>query len=1344
MKFLNLLCKEINDVTQNTKIKDFMDNENCLVRIHVSSSDKKFALDLSKEIKKILPKANIVGTAVDGVLFEGEIYDDTHLISITSFEKVEIFTKLLSSKGFKAGEMTKAISSEVNLHSPSTVFLFLGEEIKDIYQMCQYLNTNCAESSFIGGVSGYLDKKTGKATTYVFNDKEIIEDGFVLAGISKEYVLSYTNAVVGHEAVSDVHTITETDGVYISKIDNQNTQDWMREKLGLEDLYINGEKSMDNDILLRMPFVLENEDGSSRILTFDENEKKFTPHYTYFNENQKFRVGYLSSIKSIEEWQNICLDLQSTSVEYMFSYSCLYRRIYLENLSKREMELFPKESIAGAFLRGEIGTKNSQTRYYNGTCSFITLADEESYIDTNFNALNRIAELNDNVKLVNALNQAASKKTAINDLILDDINLMRNVENSSEKSMIDFIRESEKDNYSKICVITNRVFDNKRNKVIGTKQKEISDDLLAKSIDFLKKEYKNFKFEVYRYNKESFFIIINEVKNDAKVIEITQSLYNYINTVNSQEKNFKIFNSMTIALKLERIQKLVLSQNSANIEEYKNTFNIFSEKDEVLSLQEEFELASDLKEVVKNESVMPYVQGIYDNVNGGFYAYEVIMRLMATSGEVLFPEHFLETAKKHGVYLDLSYILVDKVLDFAKNREEKILINISVMDIESEKFAKMVFSKLSEMKNPENIVFEVCDLSLCKDMEKLKLFLFKLQKLNMKFAVDNFEITDYDIIRENEIDVRYLKITSSYLSDTSEQSKADNIFAATKKLNAELMVKHVETAAMQKQVLSYSIKYTQGFFFSRPVSIEETHAMLQNKLDDEKDTEINLEDNLTYKADRKSKVFVYSGIAVFMILSIIATIFFTRKNIQLVTDLNDTFLIELATGLTEQVSVQMKDSKEFLILAGEFVSSDGYEKEALIENLETISTQSTFDEIYISFDGEMPINYKNEDLLMDIDSFYGNAVKDDVLISSPMQEVSKSAKSEFFIMSYPILNGSIKVGEIYGVYYTNDFASVLDLTVFGGEAFFHLCEVDGAAVVISGDNNNLFQGGDMYTFIDSLDMTNDNTSNSIKLDMENSVPVLLKYKINGQERTAAMIRVEGTDWCVISIMIDDVMNSIQTEIYDNIFNFVAFVFAIFVLYSVILIELERRNKKELYKALESSNLLANSLQTNMEMDSLTRTFSRSAIEEKISTIINKPQETQQSAVVLLDVDNFKSVNDTYGHKTGDLFLQELTSAVKRSLRGGDIIGRIGGDEFVILLSDIGDLQITKSILSRILENVNKIEIKGVSLDQVSISAGVAIVPKEGIDYDEISTKADKALYLAKLAGKNKFMIYDEI
>ncbi len=1341
MKTLNVLYNSIDDLISNNKIDDFYDDENCLVRIYVSSDSKAFAKDSALIIKNKLPKAKIIGICVDGVLFDGDIHKTSHLISIISLKKAEVFTKLVSCKDFEKNQIAKEISKEVNKFSPSSVFLFLGSKNEEIYKITQYLSKNSKEVTFTGGVAGYLDKKTDKVTSFVFDDKEIIEEGFVLAGISKEYVLSYTNTVVGHEAVSDVHTITKCDGVFIDEIDNLNAIDWIKEKIGIDNIYKSMSESLENNILIRLPFVLEGEDGSSRILNFDLDKQKLTPHYTLLNDNQEFRVGYLSPLKSIEEWQSICIDLQKSSAEYIFAHSCMYRRIYLENLSKKELMAFKEANICGAFLRGEIGTKNGKTRYYNGACTLITLAEERKFININLEAFNDVVKLNDNIKLIEDLKEVSSDSNPIiNNLIFDELNSEDFNYKDSAKTMLDYIKNTQKNEYSKICVVTNEVLNIDFTPITSLKQREYSSVFLENAKEFFKNNYPDTDIKFYRYNKSSFFFMINEVKSEVRVIEMTQKLYTHLNKLSAKYSEVKVFNKLTISLGLKRIQKLLLSQPNLRESGYKNSFNIFSDKDETMSLQKEFDIVSELKEIVENETVMPYVQGIYDNINGGFFAHEVIMRLISPSGEVLFPETFLEISKKYDIYLDLSYILVRKVLDFVKDSEKIVLINISIKDIESEEFSNMVFSKLSKMKNPQNIIFEVCDLSLCNDIEKLKLFVFKLSKLKMKFAVDNFEIKDYQILNNSDIKVDFIKITSAYLNDEDANlNQEENIFSISKKLSAELMVKHVETAAMQKQVLSHSIKYTQGFFFSRPVYIDDNNAMSENNNED-----INNNENETHKIEYKNlkakeKVFIYSGIFILIILSVISTIIFTTRNMNLVTQMNDVFLEELATGLSIQISDHMENAKENLALTSVAVLNNASSEEEILDNLAIVSGITNFDDIYISFDSKTPINSEGEELDIDVDSIYND---NGFLVSSPLKD--SVTGREFFVMGMPVFLENEKVIEVFGVYYLENFSSILNLKIFDGEAFFHICEVDGTPVVLSGNDDNLFLDGDMYSFISSLDITNGHTISSIKEDMENSESVLLKYSANNQERTAVMLRIEGTDWCIVSIVLDDVIEIMQNTINSNTLNFVVFVLIIFILYVLAIFEIEKRNKKQLLKALESSNLLANSLQVNIEMDSLTRTYSRSAAEEKISSIINKKQEKEKNAFVLLDVDNFKSVNDTYGHKTGDIFLQELTIAVKNSLRSGDIIGRIGGDEFVILLNNIVDIDVTKSILTRILSSVNTIEIKGVSLNEVSISAGVAIVPEEGIDYDKISTKADKALYLAKLAGKNNFMIYDEL
>lgn len=131
------------------------------------------------------------------------------------------------------------------------------------------------------------------------------------------------------------------------------------------------------------------------------------------------------------------------------------------------------------------------------------------------------------------------------------------------------------------------------------------------------------------------------------------------------------------------------------------------------------------------------------------------------------------------------------------------------------------------------------------------------------------------------------------------------------------------------------------------------------------------------------------------------------------------------------------------------------------------------------------------------------------------------------------------------------------------------------------------------------------------------------------------------------------------------------------------------------------------------------------------------------AVAYLDLDGFKAINDTHGHKTGDELLVILASRMRQVLREGDTLARLGGDEFVAVLIDLDDVGACLPMLNRLLSAVAQpVRIGDLSL-QVSASLGVTLFPQaEEVDADQLLRQADQAMYQAKVAGKNRYQIFD--
>lgn len=155
-------------------------------------------------------------------------------------------------------------------------------------------------------------------------------------------------------------------------------------------------------------------------------------------------------------------------------------------------------------------------------------------------------------------------------------------------------------------------------------------------------------------------------------------------------------------------------------------------------------------------------------------------------------------------------------------------------------------------------------------------------------------------------------------------------------------------------------------------------------------------------------------------------------------------------------------------------------------------------------------------------------------------------------------------------------------------------------------------------------------------------------------------------------------------------------------------------------------------------DAMTQLLNRTAFREETAALLQSSKKNARHAFVMIDIDNFKQVNDTFGHVAGDQYLSDVAERLRSMLRKDDLIGRMGGDEFGVCIQNIaGRVNV---------ENRVEILCNGLCLElgdgvRVSASVGVALFPLDGDSFDELYKKADIALYAAKKRGRNGFVFY---
>ncbi len=161
-----------------------------------------------------------------------------------------------------------------------------------------------------------------------------------------------------------------------------------------------------------------------------------------------------------------------------------------------------------------------------------------------------------------------------------------------------------------------------------------------------------------------------------------------------------------------------------------------------------------------------------------------------------------------------------------------------------------------------------------------------------------------------------------------------------------------------------------------------------------------------------------------------------------------------------------------------------------------------------------------------------------------------------------------------------------------------------------------------------------------------------------------------------------------------------------------------------------------------ETDQLTGLFNKVSTENKIKDYMDRHAD-QQGMLFILDIDNFKKINDTMGHAFGDEVLREIGQRIKMEFRASDIIGRAGGDEFIIFLRNLPTDELIQKEAKKVLNVFKDFQVGTYSKYTVTASIGCAVFPRDGGEWESLYKAADQGLYKAKRGGKNQLVFYRE-
>ena len=165
------------------------------------------------------------------------------------------------------------------------------------------------------------------------------------------------------------------------------------------------------------------------------------------------------------------------------------------------------------------------------------------------------------------------------------------------------------------------------------------------------------------------------------------------------------------------------------------------------------------------------------------------------------------------------------------------------------------------------------------------------------------------------------------------------------------------------------------------------------------------------------------------------------------------------------------------------------------------------------------------------------------------------------------------------------------------------------------------------------------------------------------------------------------------------------------------------------------------MQREIEYDDLTGFLNKTACKKHIDNYFSSMNRAAKPALIIVDADGFKAINDTFGHLFGDAVLKDMAAAINKHFHETSIIGRIGGDEFLAVYRDVSDLDELTTVCKSLIKDLDRVYQNKDERLPFSVSVGISLYPDHGDDYTELFKHADRALYESKSHGKNQFRIY---
>lgn len=338
-----------------------------------------------------------------------------------------------------------------------------------------------------------------------------------------------------------------------------------------------------------------------------------------------------------------------------------------------------------------------------------------------------------------------------------------------------------------------------------------------------------------------------------------------------------------------------------------------------------------------------------------------------------------------------------------------------------------------------------------------------------------------------------------------------------------------------------------------------------------------------------------------------------------------------------------------------------------------------------------------------------------------------------FIYVCPVTNSGNVTGYLLSYMEPVEMSDLFENSVYGNQAFFSLVNRNGTIMASYGatEQTTILRNDFWNSLKDVAESLGNWTLFERQQQKGNSG--ILHVKENGIGKILCHFPIADTDWNLVVGIDESYLSGVQQSFRRPIVNLIL---KISISIAVALIIITAINILVRIKASEHSKVLEDKADTDL----LTDLNNKMATERKIREYMEKYPD-KQGVLFVLDVDNFKKINDTMGHAFGDEVLRSLAVRLQSMFRATDIVGRTGGDEFMVFLKDIREISMIEREGKKIEQFFHQFEVGEYVKYSVTASVGAAVFPGDGKSFEELYKAADNALYVSKRHGKNQLSFY---